>query len=371
MIRHLYVHIPYCVAKCPYCDFNSLAGREEEYSAYVDALLREADHLEGGPYETIFIGGGTPSILPPALLKKLLAGLRERLQLADDYEWTMEANPGSVDAERFALAAAYGINRLSLGIQSVHEHHLRFLGRVHSVDEAERALALATTTFPRVSADMIVGLPEQSVAEIVEEIAWYQRHGLRHASIYHLAYEPGTEFYARHRRGELKDIDAETSLAILDAVEQGMKSLGMQAYETSNYAVPGEESRHNLGYWRQHDYEALGAGAVSTVKGERLTRQEHPARYIEALDGREDLYRKREHLSAAEVLRECWMLGLRLAEGVSLRRLEDLGDAKERWQPLVDELSDWGLLELSDGHIRLSAAGRRLQDAVTVKLLPD
>ena len=216
--RSLYLHVPYCAAKCPYCDFNSIAGRDEEHERYVDALLQEVKRLPPGPYDTLFIGGGTPTLLAPSLLERLLNGLRSHLHLADGYEWTCEANPGSADGERFALLAAHGVNRVSVGVQSTHDHHLRFLGRVHNASEADRVIDLATKHFPRVSADLIMGLPEQTAEELRADLALYRRHGLHHASIYHLTYESGTEFHARRARGELhvalgEGEDGEQSLA--------------------------------------------------------------------------------------------------------------------------------------------------------------
>lgn len=369
-VRHLYLHVPYCAAKCPYCDFNSIAGRDDEHAAYVEALLAETRRLPAGPYDTVFIGGGTPSILPPKLLERLLAGLRGHLRLAEGYEWTCEANPGSADAERFAVLAAHGVNRLSLGVQSTHDHHLRLLGRVHSSLEAERALALARAAVPRVSADLIMGLPGQTDAELAADLELYRRHNLRHASVYHLAYEPGTEFHARRGRGELSEIDPAESRRRFARLWQAFDALGLALYETSNFAQAGQESRHNLAYWRERDYHAAGAGAVSTVAGERVTREKHPARYIEAIATGGDAAWKRETLGAAERLREGWMLGLRLAEGVALARVAALGDDAARWRPRADALISEGLLEETAGRLRLTRAGRPVQDEVTVYLMP-
>lgn len=368
---HLYLHVPYCAAKCPYCDFNSIAGRDEEHSAYVDALLSEVRRLPRGPYATIFIGGGTPTLLSAPLLGRLLAGVREHIALAPGYEWTCEANPGSADAEKFRLLAEHGVNRLSLGVQSTHAHHLKFLGRVHDAAQADAALELATAAVPRVSADLIMGLPEQTLEELKADLALYRRHGLRHASVYHLTYEPGTEFHARRARGELADIDAERSREYFNALWDGLAGLGLEMYETSNFAVPGEESRHNLAYWRQRDYQAAGAGAVSTLSGVRITREKHSGRYIQAITTGTAAAWKTETIGHGEQLSEAWMLGLRLVEGVSIARLTALGDPESRWRPRYEALAGVGLLDEHDGHIRLTRQGRPVQDEVTVYLLPD
>ncbi len=369
-VRHLYLHVPYCQAKCPYCDFNSIAGRDDEHAAYVQALLAEVRRLPRGPYDTVFIGGGTPTLLGPRLLEGLLAGLRDHLLLADGYEWTCEANPGSSDAERFAILAAHGVNRLSLGVQSTHDHHLAFLGRVHRGAEAERALTLARAAVPRVSADLIMGLPDQTSAELAADLELYRRHDLAHASVYHLTYETGTEFHARRARGELTDIAPERSRALFAQAWDGLAALGLQAYETSNFARVGQESRHNLAYWLRRDYHAAGAGAVSTVAGVRTTREKHPARYIAAVAAGDTALWKTEHLTAAELLAETWMLGLRLAEGVATADLAAAGDREERWRPRAAALIGEGLLEERAGHLRLTRAARAVQDEVTVYLLP-
>lgn len=364
----LYLHVPYCVAKCPYCDFNSIAGRDGEFPAYVDALLTEVRRLPRGPYRTIFLGGGTPTILPAPLLARLLAGVRDHIRFADDYEWTCEANPGTVDADRFAALADHGVNRLSLGIQSTHDHHLTFLGRVHDARQAEAAVARAVATFPRVSADLIMGLPNQTDAELAADLALYRRHGLRHASVYHLTYEPGTEFHARRQKGELTDIDPKTSRLRFERLWAELDALGLHLYETSNFSVPGEESRHNLAYWRRQDYHAAGAGAVSTVAGVRRTRLKHSGQYIAAITRGEAAIASDEHLTPRDLLAETWMLGLRLVEGV---RIADLGaDDLTRWRPRAEALITAGMLEEVDGHLRLTRDGRPVQDEATIYLMP-
>jgi putative oxygen-independent coproporphyrinogen III oxidase len=367
---HLYLHIPYCAAKCPYCDFNSIAGRDDEHTAYVEALLAEVARLPRGPYATVFIGGGTPTILAPSLLARLLAGVRRCIDLAPGHEWTCEGNPGSADAERFAVLAEHGVNRISLGVQSTHGHHLRFLGRVHDAADAERAIAAACAAVPRVSADLMFGLPGQSEAEVEADLGLYRRHGLGHASVYHLAYEPGTEFHARRARGEMAEIDGDESRRLIDLVAERLAGLGLAAYETSNFARPGEECRHNLAYWRLADYHAAGAGAVSTVAGERITREKHPAAYIAAIRAGGDAAWRRERIDPRERLREAWMLGFRLAAGVDLALIAALGDREARWRPLAQPLIDLGALAEESGRLRLRPEFRHAQDDLTVRLMP-
>lgn len=367
---HLYLHVPYCARKCPYCDFNSIAGRDDEHAAYVDALLAEVRRLPSGPYATVFIGGGTPTMLSAPLLARLLAGVRAHIALTPGYEWTCEANPGSADGDRFAVLADHGVNRISLGVQSTHERHLAFLGRVHGAAEAERAIALARAAVPRVSADLILGLPDQTAEELALDLALYRRHDLRHASVYHLTYEPGTEFHARRGRGELRDIAPERSRALFIQAWDALGALGLAPYETSNFAAPGHESRHNLAYWRARDYHAAGAGAVSTVDGVRATREKHPAAYIAAIAAGGDAVWRRETIGPAERLAEAWMLGLRLAEGVDLASVRGLGDRPERYVPRVAALAAEGLVARLGDRIVLTRAGRPVQDEVTVYLMP-
>jgi oxygen-independent coproporphyrinogen III oxidase len=368
---HLYLHVPYCERKCPYCDFNSIAGRDEEHDRYVDALLTEVRRLPAGPYATVFIGGGTPTRLAAPALARLLAGVRSHLRLASGYEWTVEANPGSADAERFALMAEHGVNRISIGVQSTHARHLAYLGRVHDAAQAERAIALARSVVPRVSADLIIGLPDQTLDELAEDIDLYRRYDLAHASVYHLTIEPGTEFHARRARGTLHEIDAEASRRMFDAAWNRLGELGLVAYETSNFARPGEQSRHNLAYWTQRDYHAAGAGAVATIGRRRTTRHKHPAAYITAVTAGEDAIAASELLDDGSVLREAWMMGLRLAAGVDTARLRALGDRDERWAPRAAALIGEGLLEQDGGYLRITRRGRPVQDEITIYLLPN
>lgn len=367
---HLYLHIPYCARKCPYCDFNSVAGRDGEMAAYVEALLLEVARLPRGPYATVFIGGGTPTSLPPRLMERFLAGVRAHITLTADYEWTCEANPGTSDAERFRLLADHGVNRLSLGIQSTHDHHLRFLGRVHTAAEGERAIALAVAAVPRVNADLIMGLPDQTPGEFAQDLELFRRFQLSHASVYHLAYETGTEFYARKQRGELTEIDAERSRLLFTDLTTRLADLGLAPYETSNFSRPGHECRHNLAYWTRRDYQAAGAGAVSTIAGLRLTREKHSGNYITAITNGGDAIWRREDLTVLEQQREAWMLGLRLSVGVAAADLIALGDDPARWTPRAAPLLAEGLLDDTGTHLRLTPAGRPVQDEVTVALMP-
>jgi len=215
-----------------------------------------------------------------------------------------------------------------------------------------------------------MGLPGQTDAELRQDLTLFRRHDLSHASVYHLTYEPGTEFHARRGRGELRDIAPEDSRRQFDLLWDAFTDLGLAAYETSNFARTGQESRHNLAYWRQRDYHAAGAGAVSTVAGVRVTREKHPAAYITAITTGEAAAWRTEEITPAERLRETWMLGLRLTQGVALTEVVAHGDPATRWRSRADALISEGLIDEHEGHLRLTRAGRPVQDAVTVYLMP-
>lgn len=368
--RHLYLHIPYCAHKCPYCDFNSIADRDAEQDDYVTALLQDMQALRGRRYRTLFIGGGTPTHLRVDLLERLLQGIRELILLTDDYEWTCEANPGSSDTSKLELLQRYGVNRLSVGVQSTHAQHLHTLERQHDVQQAHDAISAARILFPRVSCDLIFGLLGQTDRELQQDMDFIEEHGLQHASLYHLTIESGTAFHARQQRGQLTEIDEERSWQMFQLVSKRLQALGLRAYETSNYASPGHECLHNLAYWEQRDYDAAGAGAVSTINGLRQTRLKHPGQYIAAVqDGRPPVW-KTEQLSLNDLITEAWMLGLRLHSGVRIQHLQQLGDPETRWRPLLQPLLDGGLVEETQDCIALSSSGRPLQDHITAQLMP-
>lgn len=363
---HGYLHIPFCLRKCPYCDFPSRPGTAEEQAGYVEALLIELAEQDHGRYQTLYIGGGTPTILALPVWDRLLRGVRARIELAAQAEWTVEANPATDLAEVLPRLAAAGVNRLSLGCQSFQAPGLAVLGRSHDAAQAQAALTLATRIFPQVNADLIIGWPGQTVADLLADLRILAQYDLDHVSVYHLGIEPDTGF----ARQGLPPIDEERSRELLLTAWEQLARLGWPAYETSNFARPGHECRHNLAGWRQADYQAAGAGAVSTVAGWRRRRLPDPADYLAAVHSGRTPMADSEELTADLVLAEAWMLGLRLVEGVGEDRLQALGDDPARFGPLADRLAADGLLVRQAGRIRLTLAGRLVQDRVTVTLLP-
>lgn len=328
----VYVHFPWCLAKCPYCDFVSYATARDaiDHRGYADAVLRELDaraaSFAGRAIASVFFGGGTPSLWEPAELGRVLAGLRSRLAITADLEVTVECNPTSLDRDRANALADVGVNRLSIGTQSLRPDQLKFLGRLHDPTGARAAIAGALASrIPRVSTDLIFGLPEQSPADAASQAAELADLGLRHLSCYQLTIEPGTQFGELARRGRLPLADDGRVAEAFLAVDDALAAKGLAHYEISNYAVPGEEARHNLGYWRGEEYLGLGCAAYGFVRtpsgGVRWRNSPDPQRYQHGTEAPTE-----EALDPLALLRERIMLGLRLAAGFDLARAgQDLG----------------------------------------------
>ena len=318
----LYVHIPWCVRKCPYCDFNSHEVRGEGATApeadYVAALIDDLDQslpqIWGRRVYSIFFGGGTPSLFSGASIDALLSAFRARLSLAADCEITLEANPGTVEADRFRDFRAAGVNRLSLGIQSFNPRHLKALGRIHDDTEARRAIELAQKNFGRVNLDLMYALPRQTVDEALADVNEALSTGVTHLSFYHLTIEPNTLFH-RHPPA-IPDADA--AAGISDAVESALVGAGHEHYETSAFARPGSRCRHNVNYWQFGDYLGIGAGAHSKISFPdrilRQTRARTPAEYLRRVASRTAVVEERE-LGRADRVFEFMMNALRLNHG--------------------------------------------------------
>jgi oxygen-independent coproporphyrinogen-3 oxidase len=343
-VASIYVHFPWCLAKCPYCDFVSYATDREaiDHTGYADAVIREAEararQLEGRDERalrvtSVFFGGGTPSLWDPAELGRTLARLRALFDIDSGAEVTVECNPTSLDGERARGLLEAGANRLSIGTQSLRAEQLRFLGRLHDPAGATAAVRAAIDAgVPRVSTDLIFGLPEQTPEDAVEQALAIASSGLLHMSCYQLTIEPGTQFGERRKRGLLPMADDGAVADAFLAIDEALEGRGLRHYEISNYAAPGEEARHNIGYWRGDEYVGLGCGAFGFVRdsggGIRWRNAIVPKDYVartRALRtdkiGEEDgLSVMAEALDGHALLRERIMLGLRMAEGVDLAR---------------------------------------------------
>ena len=360
----LYVHVPWCVRKCPYCDFNSHEVRTGlPEMTYVEALLRDLElalpQIWGRRIYSVFIGGGTPSLLSGAAVAHLLTGLRMRLTLDMNAEITLEANPGAVEAERFAAYRDAGVNRLSLGIQSFNDAHLRALGRIHSADEARRAIELAQRYFDNFNLDLMYGLPEQTLAEAESDLRTALAFAPPHLSCYHLTLEPNTLF--AHQPPSLPDDDA--SYAMQQQIETLLAERGYQHYETSAFCQPKKNARHNLNYWRFGDYLGIGAGAHSKLSfPDRVIRQarfKQPQAYLDAVAQNTPIQTE-QALGRDDLAFEFMMNALRLNDGFASELFSERTSL-----PLLlirrelDEAERRGLLRQDGKQIAPTELGRR------------
>ncbi|KAB7624419.1 radical SAM family heme chaperone HemW [Alkalilimnicola sp. S0819] len=374
----LYVHLPWCVRKCPYCDFNSHALRGELPSDdYVDALLRDLDYeaasAEGRPVETVFFGGGTPSLFPAEAIARFMDGLRARVPLAADAEITLEANPGAFEQARFEGFRAAGINRLSIGVQSFHGEQLHALGRVHGAEEALGAVAAARAAgFDNINLDLMYALPGQNRAQALADVEQAIALAPEHLSHYQLTLEPGTAFAARPPR--LPDPDE--AWAIQEACQARLAEAGYQHYEISAYARPGRRARHNLNYWLFGDYLAVGAGAhgkLSDAGSERITRRTRlrlPRAWQQAAGGPQALAEERE-VSREDRVLEFMLNALRLTEGFPRElMLARTGLASEDFAAPLAQARARGWLAIENGHIRPTTEGLNWLNDLQALFLP-
>ena len=372
----LYVHWPFCVSKCPYCDFNSHVRDKIDTEAWRKALLADMAHeaaLTGGrPLTSIFFGGGTPSLMPPALVAELIAAADRHWGLAEDVEITLEANPNSVEAARFADLAAAGVNRVSLGLQALDNAALHFLGRAHDVDEGLAALDTAQRVFDRVSFDLIYARPDQSEADWQAELERALGFGTGHLSLYQLTIEPGTRFATLVAQGKLTPADPDHGATLYELTQAMTGAAGIPAYEISNHARAGQESRHNLTYWRYGDYIGIGPGAHGRRTGAATLRHKKPENWMGAVERNGHGAQSEEPLAGEDRAREALLMGLRLAEGVDLDRiaaLSGIGVAKLVDERTIDQLIDIGLLHRKGAKLQVAAAGMLLLDAILPEIV--
>jgi len=368
----LYVHIPFCETKCPYCDFNSFSIEGRDVDGYLDALAREMD-ARGVPRRpsTLFIGGGTPTVVTPDQLDRYLTDILSRVEADSAREFTVEANPGSLTAEKVAVLRAHGVNRISIGAQSFLPHHLATLGRVHSPAQIDEAYAFARDGgIADVNLDFIHALPKQTLREWVETLERATAMRPDHLSCYALIFEPGTEFHARRVAGRMHVAPEPLELAMFRWTERRLRRAGLPRYEISNFARPGHECRHNLTYWRNQSYAGYGAGAHSFLGGDRLANERHLGRYTAAVRENGDAFVNREHLDGIAGAREMVALGLRVAEGVDLAEVgARFGiDAESEFGPMARQLEQAGYVR-HDKRLRLARRGWRVADAVASEFL--
>lgn len=419
----LYLHIPYCQAKCPYCDFNSYAAERWPEEAYTEALIAELEHYatQGawqGAIRTIFFGGGTPSLFAPESVGRVLdavsrlwpvqlmgdgldsstarrgAALGSQLSTLDlpATEVTLEANPGTVTLEKLLGFRAAGINRMSFGVQSFLSHHLRMLGRIHNGDDAIAAVELARRAgFANVNIDLIFALPNQTLQEWDGDLEQGCALGPEHISAYNLTYEEGTPFHQWRAQGKLRQLPEEIEVAMLTRAQERLEAAGYQQYEISNYSRPGHACRHNLNYWQSGPYLGVGAGAhsyqapvacgtpetlnseLSTLNswwGSRWSNERNPTKYIQAIEAHGHARRFSEMLDERQARGEFVFLGLRCRAGFPAAAFRNrFGDDFPALFPHVIDLRDEGLLQCTDGNWRLTRRGLLLADSVFATFL--
>jgi len=373
----LYVHWPFCLSKCPYCDFNSHVRARIDADAYAAALVRElqtvAARLDSGPaLASIFFGGGTPSLMPGECVRAVIDAARQRFGFEPGIEITLEANPTSVEADRFRIYRDAGVNRLSLGVQALDEVDLRALGRMHTVDEAMRAVDLAQSVFERVSFDLIYARPAQSLEAWDAELTRALAVGCAHYALYQLTFEEGTPFHAARARGLMKELAPEISTAMYELTQQRLQASGRPAYEISNHARPGEESRHNLLYWRYGDYIGIGPGAHGRIGmgGGRVATEtlRSPEDWLAHVDRDGHGVKSWEPVAPADAFTEAVLMGLRLTEGIDLRALER-ATGQSLPEGRIRTLRDQGLLVSTEGRLAATPSGRLVLNAVLRQLL--
>ena len=369
----LYVHWPFCVSKCPYCDFNSHVRDHVDQAQWRAALLADLAHeaalLPDRPLGSIFFGGGTPSLMEPATVEAVIAAARAHWTATDDLEITLEANPNSAEAARFADLARAGVNRISLGLQSFDDAGLAFLGRAHSADEGLRALYAAQSAVERVSFDLIYALPGDDEARWSASLDRALALGTEHLSLYQLTIEPGTRFATMVAKHEFEPLDADRSAVLFELTQDRTAAAGLPAYEISNHARRGAESRHNLAYWRYLDYAGVGPGAHGRRGGMRTVRHKKPENFMAAVARNGHGLVEEEALSRDEAASEALVMGLRLAEGIEPAALaKRLGVERIVDDTAVDRLAAHGLLTRDGSRLRTTEAGRLLLDSILAEI---
>lgn len=376
----VYIHWPFCLSKCPYCDFNSHVRDAVEQDRWRDALLREIESTGGAapkrPVTSIFFGGGTPSLMPPETVAAVISRIKDVWGVVDNVEVTLEANPTSVEAANFDALSQAGVNRVSLGIQSLDDQVLQFLGRGHSARDAVAAIEMAADSFGRYSFDLIYARPDQSLRDWHLELDRALALAGSHISLYQLTIERGTPFFGLLRQGHLTPLADDTAAEMFLETRRWLQDAGLPAYETSNHSAPGSECRHNLLYWHYHDYAGIGPGAHGRlpIKGVKhaIERRRNPERWLDAVEREGEGTRSVQPLDRNERLVEMVLMGLRVADGIPFDRFRRV--TGQEWtdcidSSTVDDLIDHGLLADDPAAIRATEAGHLRLNAVIERLL--
>jgi oxygen-independent coproporphyrinogen-3 oxidase len=377
-ITGLYIHVPFCFHKCHYCDFYSITRQTpERMDRFVDLLLREADQWVSGSaaslqFNTIFMGGGTPSLLPLEQMDRLLSGIRDRFDLSQVDEWTVEANPATVTADYCRMLKDAGVNRLSFGAQSFDSAELKILERHHEPDDVFRSVELARSAgFERLNLDLIFAIPGQDLASWRRSLNAALDLGTTHLSCYALTFEPNTPIAVRRRMGQLKSIAEDLEVQMLYETRDRMQAIGIPPYEISNFAAIGQECRHNVNYWNGGNYIGLGPSAASHVDGWRWKNRPHLGEWESAVESGSLPATEVETLSPRQRAGELAMLMLRLESGLDLNQCSQRTgiDAAVEFCPVIDRLIRQGLVTMQDHHVRLTRTGIAVGDGVAAEFL--
>jgi putative oxygen-independent coproporphyrinogen III oxidase len=377
----VYIHWPFCLSKCPYCDFNSHVRDKVDQARWRAALLTEIEHAAASgphrPVTSVFFGGGTPSLMPPETAAAVIEKICDCWGFAEDIEITTEANPTSVEVDNFRALADVGVNRLSLGVQSLDNTVLEFLGREHSAAEAIEAIEAAATHFERYSFDLIYARPEQTLADWRRELDKALTLAGSHLSLYQLTIERGTPFHGLWHQGRLTPLNEDRAAEMFTETRAWLADVGLPAYETSNHGAPGSECRHNLLYWRYQDYVGIGPGAHGrvTVDGEKFAveRRKLPERWLEAVERDGHGTRNQVALTTKDRLVEMVIMGLRTAEGILDTRFQETAGGSFRTllnTDALDEFTEEGLIETDPTCLRVTEAGQLHLDTLIERLLP-
>ena len=372
----LYIHWPFCVSKCPYCDFNSHVRETVNQAAWADALLADMAHearlTEDRQLGSIFFGGGTPSLMPPAMVAALINAAERHWGFTADIEITLEANPSSVEAARFSDLAAAGVNRVSLGLQSLDDTALAFLGRAHSVGESLAALDIAKSEFARVNIDLIYARPDQTAAQWEAELARAIGFGTDHMSLYQLTIEPGTRFATLVREGQFVPADDDDAASLYELTQKMTAAAELPAYEISNHARDGQQSRHNLTYWRYGDYVGIGPGAHGRRLKSASQRHKKPENFLSGVARNNHGIVDEQTLDPGTRAMEALLMGLRLAEGIDLTDIASrtgiAADGLVHIQAVAD-IEKLGLIALNGRHLTVTPQGMPLLDAILPEIV--
>ena len=368
----LYLHFPYCISKCPYCDFNSYQLKEDnQISSYISALYQEiaaySQKLKKSNIKTIYLGGGTPTILSGTQIFNILEFCKENFMVDKDAEITIEANPGTVDSEKIKLLIDSGINRLSLGAQSFNNRFLKKLGRIHNTQEIIDSYYLAREAgFKNINIDIMFALPDQTTEELQVTLKKAVSLKSDHLSLYNLTIKPGTEYYKEYKRGKLKLPTEDEEYDMFNWAINYLEENGFENYEISNFARPHNRSEHNLIYWQNKPYLGVGAGAYSFIRGYRYMNYEEPARYIKEVTSGKSPIDNGEKLSLRKRMIETIILGLRTKDGVIYKKFKTRFkiDLNNTFHKQIKKLVNLGLLQRDDNRIKLTRKGIFLADTV-------